>query len=56
VRQYQEGDEVSIGSISGVLSRIGALEAEITTKDGRVLVVRLGNSLFGGVSTPMGEV
>jgi hypothetical protein len=46
VLKLQEGDELSIGSIQGTLSQITAEEAQITTGNGRVIVVGLGDSLI----------
>lgn len=47
VLQLYEGDELSIGSVKGIVSRISRSEAEITTEDGQSIVVGLGESLRG---------
>ncbi|MFV1964349.1 MAG: cadherin repeat domain-containing protein [Pirellulaceae bacterium] len=51
-----EGDEVSIGSVQGVVSRIERSQVEIKTNDGQVIVVGLGKSLRPSESTPPGEL
>jgi len=45
VLKLTEGDPLSVGTIKGVVHRIGRDEVEIVTEDGRNLVVELGKSL-----------
>jgi hypothetical protein len=45
VLRLREGDQLNVGSILGVVSRIRMSEAEIKTNDGRTIIVGLGKSL-----------
>jgi len=49
-----EGDEVSVGSVQGVVNRIGAKMAEIKTHEGQVIIVGLGKSLLPDETAPLG--
>jgi hypothetical protein len=49
------GDEISVGSVQGVIRRIDQRTAEIETADGQVLVVGLGQSLRPSQAPPLGD-
>ena len=56
VLKLREGDEIALGSIKGIVSRIDASGAEIKTGDGGVLTVALGKSLVSNVASPTGGI
>jgi hypothetical protein len=55
VLKLEEGDELSVGTVKGVVNRIEVSQAEITTEGGQTLTVALGKSLRpAGIPAPSG--
>jgi hypothetical protein len=51
-----EGEQLSIGSVQGMVSRIDLAAAEIKTNDGRVIVIGLGKNLMADEATSLGRL
>ena len=45
ILKLREGDTIEVGTVNGKVKRIGAKEIEIETKDGKSMIIKLGDSL-----------